>query len=191
MRRDSSIVYKKLDNKLYRKYVDKVVPELKQIFNEDNFHALPQIEKIVVNMGLKHAKDNKAVLEEALNHMAIMTGQKPIVIKAKKSISNFALRKGNPIGCKVTLRGRMMYIFLEKFLKVIVPRIRDFSGLNRSFDKFGNVTIGLIDETIFPEIDADTIKSLKGMNITVVTDKKQKERSIKLFELLGFPFVEK
>lgn len=179
---------KQISTSVYKKYAKEVLPQISKEFKVKNFYALPQIEKIVVNMGLKHARDDKSVLEEAVIELAAITGQKPSVTRAKKSISNFSLREGNPIGCKVTLRGKMMYEFLERLLRVVIPRIRDFSGLKRSFDRFGNLTIGIEDESIFPEFEVDKIKTTKGMNITIVTDKQDKEKSVKLFELLGFPF---
>jgi large subunit ribosomal protein L5 len=184
-------MYKQISNELYGKYRDEIIPILKEEFKISNIHALPQIEKVIVNMGIRKAKDDKSVLEEAQNELASITGQKPVVTKAKKSISNFTLREGNPIGCKVTLRGSIMYEFLSKLLSIALPRIRDFSGIKKSFDKFGNLTIGLRDESIFPEIEPDKIKEMKGMSITIVTDKKKKDMSEKLFELMGFPFAEK
>jgi large subunit ribosomal protein L5 len=180
---------KKLDSQLYKKYIEEVVPEMKKSFKVKNPYALPRLEKFVVNMGLKKAREDKTVLDEAQRDMALITGQKPVITKAKKAISNFGLKKGNPIGCRVTLRGKRMYEFLNKTLKIVVPRIRDFRGLKRSFDLFGNLTIGITDESIYPEIDIDKIKSPKGLSITVVTDKREKEKSRKIFELMGFPFA--
>lgn len=180
---------KKLENLLYKKYFDEIIPKLKKAFNDDNIHSYPRIEKIVVNMGLKKAKDDKTVIEEAQLHLAAITGQKPVITRAKKAISNFALRKGSPIGCMVTLRGKLMYSFFEKILRIVIPRIRDFRGLKKNFDRFGNLTIGITDESIFSEIDPDAIKTIKGMSITIVTDKNDLEKSKKLFELFEFPFV--
>ena len=121
--------------------------------------------------------------------MATITGQKPVVTRARKSISNFVVREGNPLGCMVTLRGKNMYEFLERVLRIAIPRIRDFQGIKKSFDRFGNLTIGLKDESIFPEVEPDKIKSIKGMSLTIVTSGSNKEHSIRMFELLGFPFV--
>ncbi|MBN2407950.1 MAG: 50S ribosomal protein L5 [Elusimicrobia bacterium] len=180
---------KKIDNNLYRRYADVIVPEMKKAFNIKNSLQIPKIEKVIVNMGLKKAKEDKSVLEEALKDMSMITGQKPLVTKARKSISNFSIRKGMPLGCKVTLRGRRMYEFLEKLLTVVIPRIRDFGGLKRSIDSSGNLTIGLRDESIFPEIESDKIKSIKGISITIVTDKDDREKSERLMELIGVPFV--
>lgn len=182
---------KSIDNNLYRKYVDEVCPELEKIFKIENRHALPEITKVTVNMGLKKAKDDKTVLDEAQSHIEIITGQKPVITKAKKAVSNFGIKQGNPIGCMVTLRGKMMYEFLERLLRTVLPRIRDFSGIKRSFDRFGNLTIGIRDESIFPEINPDTIKNIKGVGITIVTDSLDREVSEKMFELLNFPFVKK
>jgi len=179
---------KQIENALYKKYVNEALPELRKTFGDANYLSMPEIKKVIVNMGLKKAKDDKTVLEEAQNHIAAITGQKPVVTKAKKAISNFGIKKGNPIGCMVTLRGRLMYIFLEKLLRIVIPRIRDFSGIKKSIDRFGNLTIGLRDESIFPEIDPDSIKTTKGMSITIVTDKEDREKSEKLYELLEFPF---
>jgi len=182
---------KSIDNRLYKKYVDEVCPELQKLFNIENRHALPEIERVVVNMGLKKAKDDKTVLEEAQSHIAAITGQRPVITKARKAVSNFGIKQGNPIGCMVTLRGKMMYEFLERLLRIVLPRIRDFSGIKRSFDRFGNLTIGLRDESIFPEINPDSIKNIKGVGITIVTSSLEREVSEKMFDLLGFPFVKK
>jgi large subunit ribosomal protein L5 len=186
---DSLTMHKQISNELYKKYTGEVLPELKNNFNEKNYLALPQVVKVIVNMGVSKAKDDKNLLEETVSNMAAITGQQPVITKAKNSISNFALREGQPIGCRVTLRGKRMYNFIEKLLKIAIPRIRDFDGIKKSFDRFGNLTIGLTDETIFPEIDPDKIKVIKGLGITIVTDKNDKEQSVKLFELMGFPFV--
>jgi large subunit ribosomal protein L5 len=179
----------KTSTRLYKKYYDEVLPKLKKDFSVENHMALPRIEKVVVNMGVRQAKDDKSIMEEALSEMALIAGQKPIVRRAKKSISNFALREGNPIGCMVTLRGKNMYEFLERLLRIAIPRIRDFGGIKKSFDRFGNLTIGIKDETIFPEVEPDKIKSVKGLSITIVTKCIEKEHSVQMFTLLGFPFV--
>ncbi|MFC2062113.1 50S ribosomal protein L5 [Elusimicrobiota bacterium] len=183
------MIHKKITNSLYKKYAKQIVPELTKTFKVENMYELPQIKKIIVNMGLRKAKDDKSVLEEAVKDMATITGQKPVITKARKSISNFGVRQGMPIGCKVTLRGKLMYDFLEKLLRIVIPRIRDFRGLNRSFDRNGNLTIGLKDETIFPEINADNIKSIKGLGISIVTDSRNRDKSEKMMELMGFPFI--
>ncbi|MEA3506719.1 MAG: 50S ribosomal protein L5 [Elusimicrobiota bacterium] len=179
---------KKIKSGLYKKYIEEVVPELQKETPSGNVNEVPRVKKIIVNMGLKKAKDDKSVLEEAKNDMANLTGLKPIVTKAKKSISNFDLKKKDSIGCCVTLRGSKMYDFMEKLLRIIFPRIRDFDGLKRGFDNFGNLTIGLKDESVFPEIDADNIKHIKGMSITIVTDREDRELSEKMLVMLGFPF---
>lgn len=180
---------KQIQNDLYKKYFEEVRPELKKSFGIENEHSLPEIKKVIVNMGLKKAKDDKSVLEEAQGHLSVITGQKPVITKSKKAISNFGLKKGNPIGCMVTLRGVMMYEFLERLLRIVLPRIRDFSGIKRSIDRFGNLSIGLRDESIFPEINPDSVKNIKGLGITIVTDSPSREVSEKMFELMNFPFV--
>lgn len=182
-------MHKQLENSLYKQYAKDIVPNMMKIFNMNNFYEVPRIEKVVLNMGLKKAKEDKTVLDEAMKDISSITGQKPVLTKAKKSISNFSMRAGTPIGCMVTLRGKFMYEFLEKLIRVVIPRIRDFSGLKKSFDDGGNLTIGIIDESIFPEIDADRIKTIKGIGITVVTSGYDREKSEKMMELIGFPFV--
>ncbi len=179
---------KKIKSNLYKMYIKEVVPVLQKDTSSGNFHEVPQVNKIVVNMGLKKAKDDKTVLEEAKSDMAKITGLRPVVTKAKKSISNFNLKENDPVGCCVTLRGHKMYDFMEKLLRVVFPLIRDFDGLKRGFDKHGNLTIGLKDESVFPEIDADNIKHIKGIGITIVTDKSNRELSEKMLVMMGFPF---
>ena len=182
---------KKIQNDFYKKYTDKVVPELMKEFGIKNPHDLPELKKVVVNMGLKNAKSDKAMIEEATETLTVITGQKPVVTKARKSISNFSIREGFPVGCMVTLRGARMYDFLEELLRIVLPRIRDFSGIKKSFDKNGNMSIGLSDESIFPEINPDKIKSSKGLNITAVIKTDSREKSVRMMELLGFPFEKK
>ncbi|MDA3792865.1 MAG: 50S ribosomal protein L5 [Elusimicrobia bacterium] len=181
---------KKIKSDLYKRYIKDVMPKLQKETATGNMHDVPQLKKIIVNMGLKKAKDDKTVLEEAKKDMAKITGLKPVVTKAKKSISNFDLKEKDPIGCCVTLRGSKMYDFMEKLLRVVFPRIRDFDGLKRGFDRYGNLTIGLKDESVFPEIDADNIKHIKGIGITIVTDKLDRELSEKMLVMMGFPFKE-
>ncbi len=179
---------KKLETSIEKKYRKDVIPEIKKTYKLKNKMECPKIEKVVINMGLNKAKDDSTVMEEAKKHLAQITGQKPVVTKARKAISNFGIKKGTPIGCMVTLRGEMMNSFLERLLRVVLPRIRDFGGIKKSLDRFGNLTIGLEDESIFPEINPDTVKHIKGMGITIVTDKHDRDKSEKMFELLGFPF---
>ncbi len=181
-------VNKNIKSSLYKRYKKEVIPVLKKEMELENIHEMPGIEKVVVNMGLKKAVEEKAVLEEALEDMAAITGQKPVITKAKKSISNFGVREGDVIGCKVTLRGERMYDFLNKTLRIAIPRIRDFSGIKRSIDHNGNLTIGIKDETIYPEINSDKIKFIKGLSIVVVTSMPEKEKSERMYELLNFPF---
>ncbi|MGM0441112.1 MAG: 50S ribosomal protein L5 [Elusimicrobiota bacterium] len=183
-------VNKKIKSSLYKRYVKDVVPKLQKESEVENIHEIPGIEKVIVNMGLKKAVEEKAVLEEGLEDMTAITGQKPVVTKAKKSISNFDIRKGDVIGCKVTLRGERMYDFLNKTLRIALPRIRDFSGIKRSIDDNGNLTIGIKDETIYPEINSDKIKFIKGLSIGIVTSKQDKQKSERMYELLNFPFKE-
>ncbi len=186
---DSLTMAKHIKCRLYRKYLEEVIPFLHENTGIKNTHGLPEIEKVVVNMGLKKAKDDTAVLDEAVGHLAAITGQKPVITKSKKAISNFGLKKGTPIGCMVTLRGVMMYEFLERVLRIVLPRIRDFSGIKRSFDRFGNLTIGIRDESIFPEINPDSVKNIKGLGITIVTSGKDRDTAERMFERLEFPFV--
>jgi len=154
-----------------------------------NVMEVPRIEKICVNMGVGSATQNAKELEAASNDLAVITGQKPIITKAKKSIAGFKIRKGNPIGCMVTLRGKMMYEFLDRLLNIAIPRIRDFRGLSKkSFDGRGNYTIGIKEQLVFPEVDYDNILSVKGMNITITTSAKNDEEARSLFEEIGFPF---
>ncbi|MGM0568910.1 MAG: 50S ribosomal protein L5 [Elusimicrobiota bacterium] len=179
---------KQIKSPLYRRYAEKVAPELRKEFKLDSNYAVAEIKKVVVNTGVNSAKDEKTVLEEAVENLRQITGQKPVITRAKKSISNFSLKQGDPVGCMVTLRGERMYEFIRKLLSVAIPRIRDFGGLKRSIDKFGNLTLGLRDESIFPEVNDDTLKTVKGLNITIVTDKQDRKLSERLYEQLGFPF---
>jgi len=153
---------------------------------------VPKLSKIVLNMGLSDAKENIKVIDVATKQLSAVTGQKPIVTRAKKSISNFKIREGMPIGCKVTLRGNMMYEFLDRLINVAIPRIRDFRGVPRnSFDGRGNYTLGLKEQTIFPEIDYDKIDKVRGMDVTIVTTAKNDEQAEKLLGLFGMPYREK
>jgi large subunit ribosomal protein L5 len=154
-----------------------------------NSMMVPRLNKIVVNMGLSEAKDDIKVLEGAMKELAAITGQKPKMTRAKKSIANFKLRAGQPIGCKVTLRGNMMYEFLDRFITLAAPRIKDFRGLPRnSFDGRGNYTFGLEEQMVFPEIDYDKVEMVKGMDITIVTTAQADEEAYELLRLMGLPF---
>jgi large subunit ribosomal protein L5 len=173
-------------------YTKEIVPTLKSEFNFKNALEVPKLSKIVVNMGLSDAKENIKVIDIAVKQLASITGQRPIVTRAKKSISNFKIRTGMPIGCKVTLRGNIMYEFLDRLINVALPRIRDFRGIPRnSFDGRGNYTLGLKDQTIFSEIEYDKIDKLRGMDITIVTTAKNDAQAEKLLALFGMPFREK
>ncbi len=158
-------------------------------FQYKNAMEVPKLEKITLNMGLGGIKDNQKMLETAAQELAIISGQKPVMTKAKKSIANFKLREGMPIGAKVTLRGENMYVFADKFFNIALPRVRDFKGVSKnSFDGRGNYTMGIKEQLIFPEIDYDKIDKIKGMDITFTTTAKTDEEAQALLELLGMPF---
>lgn len=170
-------------------YKTNVVPALVKEFNYSSVMEVPRLEKIVVNMGVGDAITNAKVLDDAVNDLTIITGQKPIITKAKKSIANFKLREGMNIGCKVTLRGEKMYDFLEKLIKVSLPRVRDFRGVNNTgFDGRGNYTVGIKEQLIFPEIDYDKVNKVRGMDITIVTSAKSDREGHELLKALGMPF---
>ncbi|MDE2216468.1 MAG: 50S ribosomal protein L5 [Planctomycetota bacterium] len=175
--------------RLLEKYQQQVVPQLMEKFVYKNKLAVPKIQKIVVNMGVGRAIDNKKLIEEATKHLSIITGQKPLITKAKKAISGFKLRQGQAIGCKVTLRGKRMFEFLDRLISVVLPRIRDFRGLSpKSFDGRGNYTLGLTEQIVFPEISVDTVEFVQGMDITLAISGKSDEQSCELLKLLGMPF---
>ncbi len=174
---------------LKEKYIKEVVPAMMRKFGYKNPMAVPKIEKIVVNIGVSEAVQNPGAIETAARDLAIITGQKPIVRKARKSIANFHLRKGMPIGLKVTLRGERMYAFLYKLINLALPRVRDFSGVSpNSFDGRGNYSLGLKEQLVFPEIEYDKIDRIRGMDITIVTTAKTDEEAKELLALLGMPF---
>ncbi|MBF6595348.1 MAG: 50S ribosomal protein L5 [Thermaceae bacterium] len=178
-----------LEIALKKQYNEQVRPELIKRFGYTNVMAAPRLVKIVVNQGLGEAKEDSRILEKAGKELAIITGQQPAVTKAKKSISNFKLRQGMPIGLRVTLRGDRMWIFAEKLLNIALPRIRDFRGVNPgSFDGRGNYNLGLREQAIFPEITFDMVDAVRGMDIAVVTTAKNDEEAKAFLELLGFPF---
>lgn len=170
-------------------YKNEVKKKLQAELVLKNVMAVPGIVKIVLNVGAGEAVSNKNVLEKIQEQMSYIAGQKPVITKAKKSVSAFKIRRGLPIGVKVTLRGKNMYSFLEKFIKIVLPRIRDFRGLlENNVDKTGNLNVGLTEQTIFPEIDYDKIDKIRGLQITLVTSAKNKDEGLKLFKLLGIPF---
>jgi len=175
--------------RLIEKYKTEVVEKLKSDFQYANVHQIPKLKKIVINMGVKEAVQDIKVLDSLMDEVGLITGQKPVVTRAKQAISNFKIRKGNPVGLKVTLRGRMMYEFLDRLVNIAMPRIRDFRGVStKSFDGHGNYSIGVSEQIIFPEINYDKIKKIQGMDITFVTSCESKEESKKLLEYLGMPF---
>ncbi|MBI3798097.1 MAG: 50S ribosomal protein L5 [Deltaproteobacteria bacterium] len=170
-------------------YWQKVVPALRQELGYANIMQVPRLEKIVVNMGLGEATQNTKVLEGGVSDLSLITGQKPIVTKAHKSIANFKLREGVPIGCAVTLRGERMYEFLDRLVSVALPRVRDFRGVSdRSFDGRGNYSLGIREHTIFPEINLDKVEQVKGFTISMVTTAKTDAEGRALLRALGMPF---
>ena len=170
-------------------FVKNLLKEGFRIFQVSNPMAVPKVIKIVVNVGAGEAVVNKGVLEKIQEQLGLITGQKPVITKARKSISAFKIRKGLPIGVKVTLRGKKMYDFLEKLTRIVIPRIRDFRGISEeNIDLHGNLNLGFAEQTIFPEIEFDKIDKVRGLQITIVTNAKTRERGKKLFELLGIPF---
>ena len=176
-------------SRLYDFYREECVPRMMQEFRYQSPMQVPKLEKIVVNMGLGEAIQNIKLLESASSEIAAITGQKPVVTRAKRSIAAFKLREGMPIGCMVTLRKKRMYDFFDKLVNVVLPRVRDFRGLSdKSFDGRGNYTLGIREQIIFPEIDYDKIDKVKGMNITIVTTAPTDEESRHLLALMGMPF---
>lgn len=176
-------------SRLIEKYKNEVVPALMEKFQYKNIMEVPKIEKIVINMGIGDAKDNPKALENAVNELSLITGQKPIVTKAKKSISNFKIRQGMNVGAKVTLRGERMYDFLDKLMNISLPRVRDFRGVNpSSFDGRGNYALGIKEQLIFPEINYDKVESIRGMDIVIVTTANTDEEAKSFLELMGMPF---
>ena len=175
--------------KLKEIYKSEVVPALMKKFNYSSVMEVPKLEKIVINIGLGDIKDNPKALDNAINDLSIITGQKPVITKAKKSIAAFKLREGVKVGCKVTLRATKMYDFAYKFFNVALPRVRDFRGVSaNSFDGRGNFSMGVKEQLIFPEIEYDKVDKLRGMDIIFVTTAKTDEEAKELLSLLGMPF---
>jgi len=175
--------------RLKERYRETVVPELMKQFSYKNPMQVPRLEKVVLNVGMGEAIQNAKLLESAVNEMTLITGQKPVVTRAKKSISGFKLRQGMAIGCKVTLRGERMYEFLDRFFNVALPRIRDFKGVSpKSFDGRGNYSMGLKEQLLFPEIKYDEVTSTHGMDITIATTARSNDEGKALLGLLGMPF---
>jgi large subunit ribosomal protein L5 len=176
-------------NRLKEKFVKDVTPALMSKFNYKSVMQVPQLDKIVINMGVGDAVANAKALDNAVEELATITGQKPVVTRAKKSIAGFRLREGMPIGAKVTLRGERMYEFLDKLVSVSLPRVRDFRGVSKkSFDGRGNYTLGVKEQLIFPEIDYDKVSKVRGMDIVIVTTAKTDEESRELLTQFGMPF---
>ena len=177
--------------RLFDLYKNDIQSLLKDKLDIKNVMQLPRIEKIVLNMGIGDAKDNKNSLSRAVEEMTIITGQKPVVTKARKAISNFKLRAGDPVGVKVTLRGNKMYEFLDRFISISSPRIRDFRGLpSKGFDGRGNYNFGITEQIVFPEIDYDNVNGIRGMNLTFVTSAESDHEAYELLVSFGFPINE-
>ena len=176
-------------NRLKEKYLNEIVPSLKEKHNYKSVMEVPKIEKIVINMGVGDANQNSKLIDAAVADLALISGQKPVITKAKKSIAGFKLREGAPIGCKVTLRGEKMYDFLEKLIRISLPRVKDFRGVSkRSFDGRGNYTLGIKEQLIFPEIEFDNVVKVRGMDIVIVTTAKTDEEAYDLLNGIGIPF---
>lgn len=180
-----------MQDQLKIKYRDTVVPKLKEQFKYDNIHQVPKVIKVTVNRGLGEASQNAKALESSVTELAIITGQKPVVTRAKKAIAGFKIRQGMPVGVMVTLRSNRMYSFLNRLINLSLPRIRDFRGISPNcFDGRGNFTLGLREQLIFPEIEYDKIDQIRGMDITIVTTAKTDEEGRALLKELGMPFRE-
>ena len=176
-------------NRLQEKYSKEIVPSLREKYNYKSAMELPKIEKIVVNMGVGDATGNSKLLDAAVEDLKTITGQQPIITKAKKAIAGFKVRAGQSIGCKVTLRGENMYNFLDKLISITLPRVRDFRGISpKSFDGRGNYTLGLTEQLIFSEIDYDKVVKVRGMDIVIVTTAKTNEEALDLLKGFGMPF---
>ena len=176
--------------RLRETYKNSVYGALQEKFQYANVMEIPKLEKITINMGLGEAKDNAKIIEQAIAELGAISGQKPVITKARKSIANFKVREGMPVGAKVTLRGDNMYLFADKLFNLSLPRVRDFKGLSRnSFDGRGNYSMGLKEQLIFPEIVYDDVETIKGMNIVFTTTAKTDEEAFALLELLGMPFA--
>lgn len=176
-------------NRLNEKYINEVVPQLMKDFNYTSVMEVPKIDKVVVNIGVGDAIQNSKLLDEAVAELGAITGQAPVITKAKKSIANFKLREGMNIGCKVTLRSEKMYEFLDKLFNVSLPRVRDFRGVSdTSFDGRGNYTLGIKEQIIFPEIDFDKVNRTRGMDVVIVTTAKTNDEAKALLKAMGMPF---
>ena len=179
-------------SRLKQMYVEEIVPNLMEKLHYKSIMQVPKIKKISINQGLGAAVNDKKLIQSGVDELTLITGQKAVTTKAKKSISNFKLREHMPIGAKVTLRGRMMYEFLDRLISVALPRVRDFRGLNhKGFDGNGNYTLGIKEQIIFPEISIDKINRVTGMNITIVIDSNNDKESYELLKAFGMPFISK
>jgi large subunit ribosomal protein L5 len=171
------------------RYRSEIAPQLTKELGRKNPHSVPRLVKVVVNMGVGKAVQDPKILEEVTEHLAMITGQKPVITKSRKSISQFKLREGMQIGACVTLRGHRMYEFLDRLINLVLPRVRDFRGINpKAFDGHGNYSLGLTDQVVFPEIQADKVKHLQGMNIAIVTTARNNEEGRALLTAIGMPF---
>ncbi len=175
--------------RLKKKYKEEIVKSMMKEFNYKNIMQVPQLKKIVLNFGLGESIENKKLLETAVEELMLISGQRPVKTKAKKSIAGFKLRKGMEIGCKVTLRGDRMYEFLDRFINIALPRVRDFRGISKdSFDGRGNFAVGIQEQIIFPEIDYDKVEKIHGMDIVITTTARKDEEARKLIEAFGMPY---
>jgi large subunit ribosomal protein L5 len=176
-------------SRMKQKYLEEVRPALVKRFTYKSVMQAPRIEKVVINMGLGEGKENPKILDAAVNDLSVITGQKPIITRARRSVASFKVREGMPIGCKLTLRGIRMYDFLDKFFNIALPRVRDFRGISpHSFDGRGNFTIGIKEQLIFPEIEYSQVERVLGMDITIVTTAETDEEARELLTMMGMPF---
>ena len=176
--------------RLHKHYQEQVIPEMIKIFGYKNKFQVPTIDKVVLNMGVGEALKDKKRMEHAVNDLTLISGQKPLIIRAKKSVATFKLRLGMPIGCKVTLRNARMYEFIDRFINIAMPRVRDFRGFNsKLFDGMGNFNTGLRENIVFPEIDYDNIDQIRGLNITICTSAPNDNEAMHLLKLFSFPFL--
>ena len=183
---------KKMISNIYKKYSEEVVTSMMDRFQYSNVMQVPMISHVSINMGIGDAKENPKKLESAIKELTLISGQKPVTTKSRKDISNFKIRKGFPVGCKVTIRGKRMYDFMERLISIALPRTRDFRGLSfKSFDGRGNYSLGVKEQIIFTEIDYDKIDSIRGMDITISTTAKTNDESYWLLKLIGFPLRDK
>ena len=183
---------KKMISNIYKKYSEEAVTSMMDRFQYSNVMQVPMISHVSINMGIGDAKENPKKLESAIQELTLISGQKPVTTKSRKDISNFKIRKGFPVGCKVTIRGKRMYDFMERLISIALPRTRDFRGLSfKSFDGRGNYSLGVKEQIIFTEIDYDKIDSIRGMDITISTTAKTNDESYWLLKLIGFPLRDK